>query len=148
MSSIGWNLIETVELRNEMVHWPWRVAVPIVRDVTHLMMIASGSWTAEGAQLLPFPPDGHMGLPIQADRLLIQECASGALIGKLGGSSATLSVAGGSVPVPSLIFPIGAHCLVPIPAGIRGPLFIGFNWIQRPLRIIDLKVEVHGAAPP
>ena len=148
MASIAWTSVETITLHGDVVHWPWLMAVQSLRDVTHLLITAEGEWEASGGQLRPFPPDGHMGLPIQADKLLVPDCPPGALVGKIGGSSAHLAatLAAGAA-VPGAIFPVGAHCIVSIPSGVVGPLFIGFNWIPRPLTVIDLKVCVFGAAP-
>jgi hypothetical protein len=147
MDTTTWKEICKIKLDKQDVIWPWSLAVDAIRDVTHLCIRASGAWVAYGGQLMPFPPDGHVGLPIDPTRLILPECAAGALIGKMGGSSAAVTPAAtGTVTLEARPFAVGAYCVLAIPAQSKGPLFIGFNWIPRPLTITSLEVTVSGAA--
>ena len=141
---------ETLTLRDEAIKWPWCVAAPMLRDVTYLRITAAGSWIAAGEQLMPFPPDGHMGLPIHSDKLLLPDTPVGALIGRIGGSSASLVItpsATGDALLASQTFAIGSHCVIAVPERLLGPLFVGFNWKPRPIMVKELTVSVFGAAP-
>ncbi len=148
MTAVNWTELQTINITPGPIDWPWRVAVETLRDITYLQIESQGSWEAAGNHLKPFSPDGHVGLPIQSDRLILPDCPAGALIGRIGGSSATFAtVAVGAAAAESRPFAIGSHCLVPIPSGSVGPLFIGFNWMPRPLTINTLKIIIRGSAP-
>lgn len=147
MPEISWNIIKQVSFPPGEVLWPWSVAVESLSDLTHLTIKASGSWEDCVGQFKPFSPDGHTGISIQADRLILPDAAVGALLGKLGGSSASLLLpAAGTPSIESRPFPIGSYCRIALPTASFGPLFVGFNWIVRPLRIITLEVEISGAS--
>jgi hypothetical protein len=150
MAAINWTPIDTLSLRDEKVFWPWRVAVATLRDVTHLRISATGLWEPADGQLAPFSPDGHMGLRVDASLLLLPDVPVGALLGRIGGSSASLTTvpsAATDALAASQVFPIGAHCIVGVGTALVGPLFIGFNWRSRPLQVKELTVSVEGAAP-
>lgn len=88
-------------------------------------------------------PDGLTGQSFPDDRLFVTDCPLGALIGRIGGSSAGLKVpapatdAGETKP-----FPVGAYAVVKIPEKTAGPLYLGFNILSRPLRLESLEVEI------
>jgi hypothetical protein len=82
-------------------------------------------------------PDGLVGQTFPADRLFVSDCAVGALLGRIGGSSASLK--GGAAPAsqggeskpdpaaakaddgPSNPFPVGSHTVIKLPADAIGP---------------------------
>ena len=63
----------------------------------------------------------------------------GALIGRIGGSSAGLKADGA--------FVVGSSCVVAVPAGSIGPLFLSFNITGRPVEVTAIAIEVSGATP-
>jgi len=144
MVAISWVEVGKVEITDEVIHWPWKLAAETLHGLTHVQIKAEGEWEALGAQIQPFNPDGHAGLPIQTDRIILSDCPIGAVIGKVGGSSANFAVVSSSAtPAAGTPFPVGAHCVAATHGSI-GPLFIGFNWMPRPLHIKTLKITVSG----
>lgn len=136
------------------VDQPWILVVPGMRDYTHLRIQATGSWTQAGAQIGQCSPDGLASTPVQVNPLAVPDCGVGALIGKLGGSSANLTMppatpGGTSAPTTSLAegtaFAIGAHCIVALPQNFIGPLYISFNGLARPILVTALRITVEGA---
>ncbi len=103
---------------------PW-ILVPedFASSVSYLKFVVTGSWTAVSG-MADCGPDGLFAQNIPADQLILADCAMGALIGRIGGSSANVKVtdppAGGSKP-----FAIGSCAIVKLPDGFVGPLFLG-----------------------
>ena len=107
----------------------WLLAVEIVLDAKYLRIEAQGEWSILPGRLGPCGPDGHLGLALAADRLIVADCPPGTLIGKFGGSAASL---GTTDPKP---FAIGSLAVIAIPEKGIGSLFIGFNGVSRPCEI-------------
>ena len=150
MAAIAWSQLAKFAIEDENISWPWQMALEGFRDVTYLRLEAKGTWRAAGDQFPPFPTDGLVGFPSPTDRVILQECPIGALIGKIGGSSASTVVpAAGASPSLSAgqIFAIGTHCQLVVPTGAIGPLYIGFNWLPRPLHVDKLELIISGSAP-
>jgi hypothetical protein len=108
-----------------------------------LRLTATGRWTPLSG-LPECGPDGLTGISFPDDRLIVGDCSAGALIGRIGGSSASLkatyadTASGESKP-----FPIGSHCVLKLADKASGPLFIGFNILTRPVTLaqLDLRIE-------
>jgi hypothetical protein len=137
---------------NVTVSDPWMLALEMLQGATHLQITATGTWVMMDGLVAACGPNGLAGLPIQPDRLIIADCPLGALIGKFGGSAATLSSAsatGSSAPAlaEGRAFGIGTYCVTKIPDGFIGPLLLGFNSLVRPVRVTDLTVGIAGATP-
>jgi hypothetical protein len=158
MPTVKWNMLtEPPFTRNaEEITSPWMTVVDMLRDYTHLRIKAEGTWSQIGGLIGLCGPDGLPGLPLQIDRLAVADCPVGALIGKLSGSSASLSVpptgnpaaSGGSAPsgmTEGKAFAIGSYCVLALPQNFIGPLFVSFNGLTRPMRINDLKITIEGA---
>jgi len=133
---------------------PWVLVVPGMRDYTHLRIQATGSWTQTGGEIGECGPDGLASTPVQVNPLAVKDCGVGALIGKLGGSSASLTMpsaspGGAAAPTTSLAegaaFAIGSHCIVALPSNFIGPLYISFNGLVRPVLVTALQITVEGA---
>lgn len=128
---------------------PWIVALDLLpADATYLRLIATrGEWTPL-AGLGTCGPNGLLTSALTDDRLIVTDCPAGALIGRIGGSSASLksptpdTAAGESKP-----FPVGSHVLLKVPAGALGPLYLGFNMMFRPFSLVSLEVEIHVGKP-
>jgi hypothetical protein len=164
MPLIKWNsVIEPFEIKPDSatpndpkkVEKPWVLVVPGMRDYTHLRIAAEGSWTQSGTVIGDCGPDGLATTSVQVEALHVKDCGAGALVGKLGGSSATLAMppsttAPAETPAGTLAsgtaFAIGSHCIVTLPANFVGPLYISFNGLARPILVKSLKVTVEGAA--
>ena len=82
-------------------------------------------------------PNGFAGLSLPADWVVLPDAPPGALIGRLGGSSASLKADGA--------FPIGLDCVVQFPANSVGPLFVSFNIVARPVDVASSTIEVSTA---
>jgi hypothetical protein len=137
----------------------WLIACDDFKGATHLRVTASGTW-APGAPP-SWGPDGDVRHANGPTTPILAGAPLGALIGKIGGSSAGLGVAppapaagsaGGDKGAPTLIedqvFLLGASCTFALPVKAAGPLFVGFNCALRPIRITAaLTVTVEGATP-
>ena len=139
MPLVTWTAIPTETIAPGLISVPWLKLVDTIRGATHLMVTASGTWTALPGLLAPCQPDGLAGLVLPADRVVLPDAPPGALIGRIGGSSAGLKADGA--------FVIGSSCVVAVPAGSIGPLFISFNIAARPVDVHDIRIEVSGATP-
>jgi hypothetical protein len=89
--------------------------------------------------------------------LLIPASPAACLVGKFGGSTASLAEAAspkaeGAADTPgpapeTRIFAIGAFCVIKLPPKTVGPLFIGFNLVARPIELVEpLTIELGGAS--
>jgi hypothetical protein len=144
-AEIDWKAFKTIdEISNGQISEPWLLAVEMIRDVTRLRICAEGSWSPLPGVLADCGPDGHSGLSVPADRLVIPDCAVGALLGRFGGSSAGYQSTADADTKP---FSIGKYCAVIVPPKAFGPLFIGSNTFARPLKITRLKITIEGATP-
>jgi hypothetical protein len=140
----------------KLIDTPWLLVVPGMCDYTHLRIQAEGSWTQSGNAIGDCGPDGIASTPVQVNSLAVRDAGVGALIGKLGGSSASVTMPASSpgaaaAPTTSLAegaaFAIGSHCFVTLPKDFIGPLYIGFNGLARPIQVMALKVTVEGKSP-
>lgn len=118
MLKVNWENIATLKRPKDVVLEQWLPIGDTIRGLSHLQITASGRWTMWDA-VLPCGPDGISGSLLPADQLLVADCPPGALIGKIGGSSASTS--------DSKPFAIGRQCVIAIPEHAVGPLFVGIN---------------------
>ena len=99
-----------------------------------------------GGSLAECGPDGLAGLPLIPERLIVPNCPVGALIGKIGGSSAATAASAPSANPPPLAegnaIAIGWHCVTSVPENSIGPLFVGFNCQSRPVKVARMKIVV------
>jgi hypothetical protein len=142
---LNWTLLDpALVLAAGEVLAPWIVFPHDIFSTTgYLKFAAEGKWS-------PVPgmpdcgPDGLVVQNIPADQLIVADCAMGALIGRIGGSSASPKAAG-TEPGDGKPFAIGSHAVVKLPDGFFGPLFIGFNILRRPLKIEALDLRLYTA---
>jgi hypothetical protein len=139
MPIVTWTEIRNFIEQAGEITAPWLLVVETIRGATHLQITATGDWTAMAGLLGPCGPDGLAGLTLPADRIVLQDAPPAALIGRIGGSSASLKT--------DNLFVIGRSCVVPVPAVSIGPLFVSFNIIARPVSLRSLNVVVSGATP-
>lgn len=149
MTDIKFTSIATFSRANTDIVEPWLVALEEFGVATHLKFVVTGRWVAM-AGLEPCGPDGIYTSAVPDDRLILPECAAGALIGRVGGSSATLKFPAPVPPAPadsSKPFAVGSRAVVKLPDATVGPLFLGFNILGRPVRVEALDVEILSGRP-
>jgi hypothetical protein len=147
MITLTWASIATFKLPKRDIVEPW---LPALEDIgaatTYLKFKATGKWTAM-AGLSPCGPDGLVGQSFPDDRLIVTDCAVGALIGRIGGSSATLKGALAAADAgEAKSFPVGSYTVIKLPEKVIGPLYLGFNVLLRPLKLESLDVEIFGGS--
>lgn len=128
---------------------PWIAVLERFGEANLLRIVATGSWTPlEG--MPSCGPDGLVGLSYPDTGLILPDCGVGALIGRIGGSSASLQAAAADPAVTGETkpFPIGACCILRLPATAIGPLFIGFNTLRRPVTVASLTLSIETARGP
>lgn len=119
MSVEGWtSLIENLEVIARPESGLWTVAYELVEGPCELMISATGTWhyAEAGAEC---GPDGARVSAITSSRCINDSGPVGALIGKLGGSTAAVE---GTVQ-----FVAGRFCVVSIEEGTGGALFLTIN---------------------
>ncbi len=131
-----WTPIETLQLPTGAVSVPWIRLADSLRGATFLTFASTGTWNALPGLLAPCGPDGLAGLTLPADRVVLADAPPGALIGRIGGSSAGIKADG--------IFVIGSNAVIAVPTGSTGPLFISFNITGRPVDVTTIAVTVSG----
>jgi hypothetical protein len=170
MIVLNWQELDPYRCPPGDVAAPWLVACENVPQAAkYLRLKASGRWTPMSG-LPECGPDGLVGQTFPADRLLVSDCAVGALLGRIGGSSATLK--GGAAPVgqggtapaqqgdeskresaagkvddgPWKPFAVGSHTVIALPENAIGPLFIGFNILLRPVNVRTLAISIESSS--
>ena len=145
MTDIKFTSIATFSRANTDIVEPWLVALEEFGVATHLKFVVTGRWVAM-AGLEPCGPDGIYTSAVPDDRLMLTECAAGALIGRVGGSSATVKFPA-TATAESKPFAVGSRAVVKLPDAAVGPLFLGFNILVRPLKVVALDVEILSGRP-
>jgi hypothetical protein len=113
-----WEPLVVIERPDVRVEALWLRVLDTVPAKLLLRFEATGSWTCLGHGLSVSGPDGLATLRLHVDCLLVPTAPPGALIGKIGGSSAGRD--------DGKAFAIGSFCVYPAlekPA----PLFIAVN---------------------
>jgi hypothetical protein len=157
--NIEWCELIGCVMHDESVTAPWLMVLESVSDATHLKIEAEGEWKMEASVVPGCGPDGLAGFGLPGDQLVMAGCRYGALIGKIGGSSAAhrapaqAAAAAGAAPgagqgagavAVDEPFAIGAFCLHKLPGEPSGPLFIGFNTLWRPIGVKAMKLRIFG----
>lgn len=144
MISLNWSELKTISLPEQDVVVAWLVALEQLDPATkYLRFRASGKWTAMGG-LSDCGPDGLVGQSFPDDRLIVSDCAVGALIGRIGGSSATLKGPATAADGETKSFPIGCHTVLKLPDNATGPIYFSFNILSRPLKLEGLDLTILG----
>jgi len=99
MALVTWTPIAIQPVQAGAIHVPWLKLVDTIRSATHLMITATGGWNALPGLLAPCEPDGLAGLVLPAERVVLPDAPPGALIGRIGGSSAGLKAEARSLAV-------------------------------------------------
>jgi hypothetical protein len=147
----GTGLANPLSIQNRTVTTPWILTCPSWRSITHLQVAADGMWRQVQDSIGDCGPDGVQGVSVPTEQLTVADCPPGALIGKLGGSSASLGPTSGPAPNPASLlgegkaFAIGSFCVIALPSGCIGPLYIAFNGLTRPVQVDMLTITIKGA---
>lgn len=146
MPSLAWAPIAKFNLPAGDFNAPWVAALEDFGSFTLLRLEAEGEWSAITG-MRSCGPNGLPGTTWSDDRLLLGDCPVGALIGRIGGSTASLKSAGVDLTTgDSKPFPVGSLAVIRIPDKAIGPLFLGFNIVLRPVQTQSLIVTISGAA--
>ena len=149
MINLTWNAIGVpFELAaDSVIATPWiMVCEDLGSATTHLKLKATGNWVPMSG-LSSCGPDGLAGQSFSDDNLLLTDCPVGALIGRIGGSSASLKTltpavdAGEGKPLP-----VGSQTVLKLPDKFVGPLYLGFNILFRPVKVGSLRVQIEGGS--
>jgi hypothetical protein len=137
-----WMNVARVLLNSQRVDSRWVTASEYLIGPGVLRFKASGQWE-------PFDgyrcgPDGTNGFQLAPERMVVVKGAPGCLIGKLGGSSASLDETGNT------LFAIGSFAVIALSDQFVGPLYIGFNIdrSQLGLQVTSLDLTIDAAAWP
>jgi hypothetical protein len=118
MNTKDWQSFAKVNPSVELLAF-WHKAADHVGSGKLLRFSATGKWSVLAD--VRCGPDGLPGFPVPFDKLLVPSAPPGALIGKVGGSTADLK--------DGTIFTIGSFAVFTVPEKVSGPLYIGVNAI-------------------
>jgi hypothetical protein len=149
MPTIAWTELTRYQLAQgaaaHRIDAPWIAVVHDLAEATLIRISATGTWSPL-AGLPQCQPDGLVGMSYPEAGLVITDCAVGALIGRVGGSSASLKAATADTTAgETKPFPIGKRCVLRLPQNALGPIFIGFNCLARPVNVVSIEVTFESA---
>lgn len=151
--TMTWTSLTTKDIAAGPIAAPWVAVTEPFEDFDHLLIEAEGEWSLFAPSGIACGPDG-IAVPLDTASLVVTACRPGALIGKLGGSSAARNAAAAEAPLAEgaatppyspTSFAIGTRAIIPVPANCYGPLFIGFNLAAGAIELKSLKLTVKGA---
>jgi hypothetical protein len=93
-----------------------------------IKIAASGMWLNLYPNRGAIGPDGYLDLTVPPEQLILASAPPGALLGKIGGSTAD-RITGDKKADGVILFPIGTYCVVP-PLEKAAPLFVAVNGAQ------------------
>jgi len=155
--TIEWTPLAEYKAESGPVSAPWLPVCDDFRGKTYLKVVSKGRWILPSAAGIDCNADGGV-TPAAPASPLIAAAPLGALIGKVGGSTASFvapsipapALPGAPMPTPPFLdqaFVLGAQCVFAVPAGAVGPLLFGFNCLVRPVELKQLTITVYGATP-
>ena len=128
MSDVNWRELKKITIPAKPVG-VWTVACEYLTATRKLKIEAEGTWSY--GQDLSCSPDGDVGSPRSCEKCLSNQAPIGALIGKLGGSSAGIK---------DTVITIGRFCVIELTEAAKGPLFLTIN--DEPAGLSDNTGEV------
>jgi hypothetical protein len=138
MNVKDWQKIGEVKGDNLELKAAWYRVVEHVAAGKLLKFDAKGEWAFFPGFAQKCGPDGFLGLPIPDARLMLPNAPVGALIGKIGGSTADQK--------DGTLFSIGSFSIFAVPEKAGGPVYFGLNAIPGApilkLEKIDLTVTL------
>jgi hypothetical protein len=129
----------------------WLRVIDLLPAKRLIRIVATGTWSdLRGGTAVG--PDGYLDLSLTAEHLIYADAPLGALIGKIGGSTAdkiTGDKTTGDKKIEGItLFPIGTYCVV-APIEKAAPLFVAVNgaWSLPQFRFLTLRIDVSTAEP-
>jgi hypothetical protein len=114
----------------------YKITVETTADPADPAKRIDQKWGPESGK--PCTADGDP-IMVRKDSLMIDGCAVGALIAKVGGSAADLK----PDKDKTVLFPVGRHCVFSVAEATKcGSLYLGMNDVQASLTKIDGRLEV------
>jgi hypothetical protein len=131
-----WRELPGLEDPNFLVKEPWIKILDYVIGPKILKIQVQGQWSLLGPGVRECTETGHPGLAFPSDRLLLPDSAPGAMIGKLGGSTADYK--------DGTLFAIGSYAVVFLEEKKILPLFVGINGMVLTSlpKTVNIKVKV------
>lgn len=141
-----WNEIKTFMTKDYELLSPWIMCQDALGDASVLKFVAEGEWNVVNSVMQECGPDGILTHALPDEHLVVPDVPFGALIGKIGGSSAAHKKVEtpSDPPVAGEAFAVGAYCVVKRPAEVPGPLFFGLNTFMRPVQVKELTLSIYG----
>jgi hypothetical protein len=138
MNIKDWQQIKSFSAKKVELGGIWLLVVDYIAAGKILKLKAEGEWSFLPGHAQQCDPNGFLGFPLPDEKLLLSTTALGALIGKLGGSTADQK--------DGTVFAIGTFAMVTVPTTTPGPLFVTINSARGArvpvLERLDLKVEI------
>jgi hypothetical protein len=139
MSASGWITLTAFSVNNASVHGLWLPVTDLLPAKRLIKLQASGNWACFGRAVPTCGPEGYLDYGVPPDQLMVADSPTGALIGKIGGSTAGRSKDG-------TLFPIGTLCVLsPLEKAV--PLFVAVNGGGRggAYEFADLRIDIFHA---
>jgi hypothetical protein len=126
----------------------WLLVADLLLPKRMIKIEASGSWSDLSEKENAVGPDGHLGLTLPADQLISSNAPVGALMGKIGGSTADRITGTAKRDDGIIVLPLGTYCIIG-PLDKAAPLFVAVNgaWSVAEFRFLDLKVKISTSEP-
>lgn len=124
MGQPTWRPVRTLDVP-EQAGLQWTPVLDLVTPgkILKVEVAVNATWTPDGFTA-PCGADGDSSGSIQRDNLMVPNAPLGALIGRIGGSTADQTA---DVNRNMLLFSVGRFCVLQIPDTAKGSLFLGVN---------------------
>jgi hypothetical protein len=138
MSVSGWSILTTFSVKEKTADGLWLPVTDLLPVGRLIKLTASGKWACFGPSVPACGPEGYLDYGVPTDQLMVAECPTGALIGKLGGSTAGRK--------DGTLFAIGTLCVL-APLDKAMPLFVAVNgaWRGGAYKFTDLTIDLFNA---
>lgn len=124
MGQPTWRSVRTL-IVPEQAGWQWTVGLESVTPNTLLKIevAMNTTWTPDGF-IVPCSADGDSSRAIHRDDVMIPTASLGALIARIGGSTADQTIESNR---HMMLFAVGRFCVLQVPETAKGSLFLGVN---------------------
>ena len=135
-----WQNLEVFEKQNLTVDGLWLRVVNLLPRNRVIKIVATGEWPELKVGAGPCGPEGHLDFTLGSDELIAPESPPGALVAKIGGSTAGKK--DGTIVV------VGTFCVFGA-LEKAAPLFVAVNgaWTRGKISFTSLKIEVATTEP-
>ena len=141
MNTKDWKELKKLNANVLALPGPWLRVVDFIAPGKIVRCTAAGQWHYLPGHAGQCEPDGFLGLPLPCEQLQVATAPLGALLGKLGGSSADQK--------DGTVFTIGRFAMTTVPEKTPSALFITVNTLKgaRIERLERLELIVEAADP-